>query len=300
MKVHILGAGSIGSLVATSLAYAPRNPDFAVSVILRSKNKLQQYLQNGSTMKLDRNLGSRVTIERQFAGVTADQLKHGELENLVVTTPSCNSYEALKSVRHAISPATTILFVQNGMGVQEQVVSKLWPDEWQRPKIFAGITSHGVKPQTAPFAFSHTGRGMFKVAPMAIPSIASAAHSHSFAARHYTTDSEEAVRSDQSNPALHIPPESNTTDSEASVRADSELFDLPREPQPTDSEESVRADSAVDTPTSMRRKPDPTESEADVKADYSDFELEHKPQPTESEEDVRADVSKFSVNGGGK
>lgn len=299
MKIHILGGtGSIGSLVATSLAYGPAS-NIAVNVILRSKRKLQQYLQNGSTLSMERNVGTRTTIDREIAGVVAEQLKPGEIENLVVTTPCHTTLHALQSVKHAIGPQTNVLFLQNGMGLTQNVINKLWPkSDVQRPSFFSGIVSHGVRPsERGPFAFTHTGNGAIKMA--AIRSYSTSAFTR---ARSYTTDSEEAVKADQDNTAIHIPPEQTTTDSEENVRADSELFDLPKEPNPTDSEESVKADMEYVKEHEAHNKAAEfhTDSEANVKAEQHDFEVERKSQPTESEEDVKADYSSFDIHKDGK
>jgi 2-dehydropantoate 2-reductase len=78
--------------------------------------------------------------------------------NLIVSTKAVNTIAALGPLRHRLTRSSTILFLQNGMGVVEEVCEKLFPDAETRPTLMMGIISHGVYSQSS-FTAVHAGFG---------------------------------------------------------------------------------------------------------------------------------------------
>ncbi|KAI9819193.1 MAG: hypothetical protein M1827_007349 [Pycnora praestabilis] len=78
--------------------------------------------------------------------------------NLIVTTKAGNTVSALRRIKHRLSRESTILFLQNGMGILEEVNSKLFPDVETRPNYMLGIVTHGVNSER-PFRAVHAGLG---------------------------------------------------------------------------------------------------------------------------------------------
>lgn len=93
---------------------------------------------------------------------TADE--HDTIHNLIVTTKAPFTISALANIRHRITPESTICFLQNGMGMIEEVNERLFPDEEERPNYMQGIITHGVNvpptiAQRNPFYAVHAGHG---------------------------------------------------------------------------------------------------------------------------------------------
>ncbi|KAK0937937.1 2-dehydropantoate 2-reductase (Ketopantoate reductase) (KPA reductase) (KPR) [Friedmanniomyces endolithicus] len=93
------------------------------------------------------------------------------IENLIVTTKAAYTVPALLRVRNRISPSTTICFLQNGMGVIDDVNKQLFGSEDQRPNYMQGIITHGVNvpPEVAkrdPFFAVHAGHGTIALGVM--------------------------------------------------------------------------------------------------------------------------------------
>ncbi|TKA49807.1 hypothetical protein B0A55_13074, partial [Friedmanniomyces simplex] len=86
------------------------------------------------------------------------------IHNLIVTTKAAYTVPALLRIRHRISRSTTICFLQNGMGIIDDVNKHLFAREEERPSYVQGIITHGVNvpPEVAkrdPFFAVHAGHG---------------------------------------------------------------------------------------------------------------------------------------------
>ena len=99
------------------------------------------------------------------------------IASLIVTTKAGITISALSAIRHRLTRETTICFLQNGMGVIDDVNTQLFPDEATRPSYVQGIITHGVNvPQgvaeSNPFFAVHAGLGTLAlgVVPRAPPS----------------------------------------------------------------------------------------------------------------------------------
>lgn len=84
------------------------------------------------------------------------------IHNLIVTTKASRTIPALSDIRHRLSKNSTICFLQNGMGILDDVSREIFPDPEERPTYVQGIISHGVNsPSEAndPFYAIHAGYG---------------------------------------------------------------------------------------------------------------------------------------------
>nr|POE90010.1 putative 2-dehydropantoate 2-reductase [Quercus suber] len=86
------------------------------------------------------------------------------IDNLIVTTKAATTITALTAIRHRLTRESTICFLQNGMGMIDEVNEKVFPNEAERPTYIQGILTHGVNvprevARTNPFFAVHAGRG---------------------------------------------------------------------------------------------------------------------------------------------
>ncbi|ANB11643.1 2-dehydropantoate 2-reductase PAN5 [Sugiyamaella lignohabitans] len=307
-KIFILGAGSVGSLVATSIeSTIPKCAD--VALVLKSKERLQHYIHHDSTLRLWRNIGSQMMIEKKIPA-HAQYPKLGNstdrplpIENLIVTTKATQTESAIRAILPSITPNTRILLLQNGIGTYEKLCEKFWPEKSSRPYFLLGITSHGVRPADIPWTYKHVGNGDLKltqvpdsVDPLQVLQLQSQSHTHT-----YTHSQSQKGESDldYSHREYTTSVNGEPTASEESVKSDQIDFDVnlhkARRGQPTDSEESVKADySGLQIHLEKIRKGSPTDSEEAVRAEYSDLDVNlqkaRRGGPTDSEESVRADT----------
>ncbi|KAH6619110.1 ketopantoate reductase PanE/ApbA C terminal-domain-containing protein [Chaetomium sp. MPI-SDFR-AT-0129] len=82
------------------------------------------------------------------------------ISHLIVATKAHVTVAALAEVRVRLGPHSHILFLQNGMGVMEEVSQRLFPSPTHRPTYWAGICSAGIHSDPrSPFSFVHAGHG---------------------------------------------------------------------------------------------------------------------------------------------
>lgn len=218
-RIHLLGTGSIGKLVAHSLRGIPNPPPITlilhryklVETWQKSKKvitieddgfkverdgfdvELQQEvrrrhgveLEDGQPDVYESGFESRGVRPHEAAHIMERQGQEGgvrtadskapqsegdkfissePIHNLIVTTKAPLTVTALSSVRHRLSSTSTICFLQNGMGIIDDVNKHLFPVEEERPNYVQGIISHGanVPPEVAardPFFAVHAGHG---------------------------------------------------------------------------------------------------------------------------------------------
>lgn len=176
-------------MVATALASIPgKDVQPAVSLILRSREKVLDYNRQGGKLTIDRvSNGMPLEYSRNIPAIDPISLKSSSsstLDNLVVSVKVQQTIPAIQSLLPVITPKTTILLLQNGMGTYERLCDTFWPDINTRPQFFLGITTHGVNKITskskrppdahAPeiqefnylntFRYTHASNGVIKVA----------------------------------------------------------------------------------------------------------------------------------------
>ena len=196
-RIYILGLGSIGKLIAHSLRSIPNPPP--VTLFFHRKSLLSQWEQAGKKITLVtdnkpvyrggydveryraafRKHGVQVTyneyvsksIDPHLATETAQrgeipspesEADFSPIHNLIVCNKAPDTVGALLNVAHRLLPTSNILFMQNGMGVIDEVSREVFPDPAKRPNYMQGIISHGVWSH-GPFKAIHAGHGTIQI-----------------------------------------------------------------------------------------------------------------------------------------
>ncbi|CUS22186.1 LAQU0S04e10176g1_1 [Lachancea quebecensis] len=160
-KVFVLGFGSIGVLLASCLHQQSQS---VVIPLLRSKERL------GDFKKLSFKAGVRALYQKDrplsesvLENASCPELfpQDWKIDNLIITTKTYQTKEALAPYMKYIHPDTNIILVQNGLGVFEVLNDEIFLDF--KPNLFQGVISHGIFHDTG-FTFNHAGFGDMKVA----------------------------------------------------------------------------------------------------------------------------------------
>jgi 2-dehydropantoate 2-reductase len=170
MRIHILGLGSIGSLVAHHLRTAlPKQHD----VVLIHKNIEYAFAakqHGGLTIERDgvqaRSSGFHVEdiqSKKQYhisqsSSQQPTNVHDRKIHSLIVTTKANHTIEALKRVRSRLAPHCTIVLLQNGMGMHENISENLFRNPLSRPHFILSSNTHGVTPKRR-YHFVHAGWG---------------------------------------------------------------------------------------------------------------------------------------------
>jgi 2-dehydropantoate 2-reductase len=75
-----------------------------------------------------------------------EELGHpkGSIDSLIVTTKAQHTLSAIRSLLPYITSATTIVLLQNGQGVLDILLKRLFPDPATRPHFILASTTHGA------------------------------------------------------------------------------------------------------------------------------------------------------------
>ncbi|EGN93132.1 hypothetical protein SERLA73DRAFT_98195, partial [Serpula lacrymans var. lacrymans S7.3] len=167
MRFYILGLGPIGSLLAYNLrAVLPRN--HAITLIHKSKKQVKVARAEGGAISVEHkgvlrsqkgfeaevfeprsNLGMvmlPVTGEVSSDDETPTQeQKRGEpIEALFITTKAHATSVAIQRLLPRLSGSSTIVLLQNGMGVYEDLIQKVFRNPDERPHFILGSNTHGA------------------------------------------------------------------------------------------------------------------------------------------------------------
>jgi len=164
--IYILGAGSMGGLVACELSNTIKNPN--ITLLLRNAAKVDHFNKvNNSTIHINRLFKDPVEkISHRFHAASAKDINE-VIDNLIISTKTYQTQAALKDYLPYLKPTSNILLIQNGLGVVDELYKDVWPNIEDRPNIFQGVISHGgfITSNTGDnYEISHAGFGDLKIA----------------------------------------------------------------------------------------------------------------------------------------
>ena len=162
-RVYILGIGNIGKLVAHSLAGIPNPPP--ITLLFHRSGLLQDWKAQGEELDL---VTQGISLKRKgFQTELAIPLDHvgsvtreqsSAIQNLVVAVKGPRTVAALSTIAHRLDRESTIVFLQNGMGILDEINDKIFPSLESRPNYMLGIISHGLH-EVSTFKSIHAGIG---------------------------------------------------------------------------------------------------------------------------------------------
>ena len=113
--LHILGAGSLGSLWACRLARAGK----AVRLILRDEQRLAAYQAAGGLTLLEQDLTSHYAIPAE-----TDQA-HAPIHRLLVACKAYDAAPAIARLAPRLAAGAELVLLQNGLGSQDEVADQV-------------------------------------------------------------------------------------------------------------------------------------------------------------------------------
>jgi 2-dehydropantoate 2-reductase len=203
MRVHCVGVGSIGSLVAFHLRRCNPAPNHEFTLLLR--NRTSSLWRPVGPASAARNLiyVEADGVRRRIGGFGVETLdatkealsqipirsggganrpshlpplpalnaikSHNPppiIQSLIVTNKAGTTLLALQALRSRLNASSTIVLLQNGMGVHEHLVQTLFTDPDTCPNFIIASTTHGVWSKR-PLDVVHAGVGaiQFSIVP---------------------------------------------------------------------------------------------------------------------------------------
>lgn len=185
-RVHVLGLGSIGTLVAHSLKCLPNPPP--VTLMLHRPEMHEKFKQNGRLIRL---INKQSEVNDEQTGYDLDLLQAAEdgqpywkfephaafghpenpiepaetlpseeifISTLVAAVKGPATVSAMRSIKHRVDSRSTICFMQNGLGQIDELNREVFTDPETRPTYMLGIVSHGCY-MSGQFTVMHAGFG---------------------------------------------------------------------------------------------------------------------------------------------
>ncbi|KAJ4485047.1 ketopantoate reductase-like protein [Lentinula edodes] len=167
MRFHVVGLGAVGTLIANHLRRSlPEG--HSVSLIHKNVNRARQALWHNSIALEENGLpfvlknfthGTAdvdvVSATAKLPNVTSDSRY---IESLFVTLKAHQTLPAIRRIAGRLSPNSTIVLLQNGMGVYERLLQEVFVNPKQRPHFILASNTHGVYSRGL-LDVVHTGRG---------------------------------------------------------------------------------------------------------------------------------------------
>ncbi|GKZ36042.1 2-dehydropantoate 2-reductase (Ketopantoate reductase) (KPA reductase) (KPR) [Aspergillus brasiliensis] len=145
-RIHLIGLGSIGTLIAHSLRSLPAPPP--ITLLLHRESAYQDFLSGGNKLRLQ--IGEEGPTQ-ESTGYDSELLQlqdHSEesppIHHLIVAVKASATIPALRSIQHRLGRHSVICLFQNGLGQIEELNEHLFPDPLTRPTYMFGIMRHGV------------------------------------------------------------------------------------------------------------------------------------------------------------
>lgn len=169
MRFYVLGIGPVGSLLAHHLRAAlPRA--HSITLIHKSVSQARTAASLGATISVENQgivqtsdgydmevfeqgdySGAGIpfdsTLSRDEAKRYSPPLEHPRtdaIETLFVTTKAQNTTNAISRMLPRLTPRSTIVLLQNGMGIYEDLVQKLFRNPESRPHFILASNTHGA------------------------------------------------------------------------------------------------------------------------------------------------------------
>lgn len=188
-RIHVMGVGNVGSFIAHALRGLPNAPP--VTLIFARWEKLNEWKESSQRLSLitdddvevrdgydaeiaipriryhkkEVGLNTASAVQAEGApGHVATQILSGEsaepISSLIICSKAPFVLQGISSIRHRLREDSVILFMQNGMGIVEEVNREIYPDAATRPYYMLGINSHGLNnASNERFTTTHAGFG---------------------------------------------------------------------------------------------------------------------------------------------
>lgn len=150
---HLLGAGSLGCLIAAYL----RRAGIAIELIVRDENAVLALRDNGGI-----TLTPNAAFDAEPSTIAIDTATSASLRTpirqLLVCTKAQQTLAAISAIKSRLAADAIVVLLQNGMGVRESLQRDLFHDALSNITILHALSTEGAF-RTARFHVTHAGLG---------------------------------------------------------------------------------------------------------------------------------------------
>ncbi|KAJ7040455.1 ketopantoate reductase-like protein [Mycena alexandri] len=140
MRFHVVGTGTLGSLVAHHLRrITPSN--HSITLLHRKARDADR----GSPAIHVETIGSRALVSSTGFDRESYHGNSEAIESLIVTTRPSATLETIQQLAPRLSPNSTIVLVQNGLAVYDEIIQTVFRNSHQRPHFILASTTHQTR-----------------------------------------------------------------------------------------------------------------------------------------------------------
>lgn len=161
MHIHVVGLGPVGCLLAYHLRQSLPTKH-TIALVHKARKGFMDARLAGGTVTLETS-GAPVTIggfthklfdsQQEFTSEDAldpddtGDLVHdnGPIDSMILCTKAHGAVSTLQRLLPRLLPTSTIVLMQNGMGIYEYIVEKVFRNPEERPHFILGSINHGVR-----------------------------------------------------------------------------------------------------------------------------------------------------------
>ncbi|KAJ6621214.1 ketopantoate reductase-like protein [Mycena sp. CBHHK59/15] len=151
MRFHVLGIGPIGSLVSHHLRRA-LSPDHSIILLYNlPRNALHAprafHVETDGLLTTSTGFTAETFYDYGRLHISKEErATHPEtsIESLFVTSRAPATLHAVRKLAPRLSANSTIVLIQNGLGVYDQLVENVFRDPQQRPHFIFASSSHAM------------------------------------------------------------------------------------------------------------------------------------------------------------
>ena len=153
MRFHVLHS-PLGTLLAYHLRQT-LSRKHAISLVCNSRDVVQKQVTTDNVVRLEHSgvIMSAYNVDFEFPdssrpsrppnateteATAAKDQDPKPIESLIITDPPTSTRPTLNSLIHRLSPQSTIVLMQTGLGVYENLVTTLFPNPARRPHFIIG------------------------------------------------------------------------------------------------------------------------------------------------------------------
>ncbi|WRT69039.1 uncharacterized protein IL334_006022 [Kwoniella shivajii] len=138
-RIHLLGVGSIGTLLAHNLRVT--SPTTPLTLLVRSPRGFP----NTITCTRDGVRSTSTGYEIESSNPLSEYQRTDEpIKSLIVTTKTTQTVNAIEPLLPRLNRDSVITLLQNGMGVHSELIHTHFTDVKERPSFILGTTPHGA------------------------------------------------------------------------------------------------------------------------------------------------------------
>jgi 2-dehydropantoate 2-reductase len=178
MHIHVLGLGAIGGLLAHNLRRVLPS-QHSITIIHKKLQDVQQFTENGRSIRVERS-GLAATskgfldevYDRRSKPPHSQQQEQeleretSHIESIFVALKAHHIVKALKVLGPRLNANSTIVLLNNGMGVHDQLLTDVFRNPTQCPHFILASNTHGAFVKNF-YHIIHAGMGSieFGIAP---------------------------------------------------------------------------------------------------------------------------------------